>query len=112
MGIQTTDSLPGFSRHQGPQPVTIWPYQWYEYRGKQQNEAKVQADVLLTVQPLLAMLPYISLHLEKDTELASTSIIADTLGPTTTKLKLFLPTNATGVCVWGGGEGPCILQCL
>jgi hypothetical protein len=103
MGAQSTDSLSEFSSHQGPQPVTIWPYQWYEYRGKQQIEAKVQADVLVTVQPLLAMLPHISLHLERDTDLAATSIIADTLGPTTTKLKLFLPTNATGVC---GGGGP------
>jgi hypothetical protein len=95
-GVQSTNSLSEFSRHQGPQPVTICPFQHIEYQERPQVQAKVQADVLKTVKPLLSMLPHISLDLKEAPDVASTTIIADRLGPTTTKLNLGLSTNTTG----------------
>jgi hypothetical protein len=75
--------------------VAIEPFQ-SEYPQQWKSEVQLQAEVLDIIKPLLAQLPHISLDLYRALDLASTAIIADTLGPTTTKLNLILSTDEPG----------------
>jgi hypothetical protein len=91
--IQSSDTMPQFSRHQRALPVILSPYAIHPC---QRAEEEVHAEIFEAVKPLLPQLPHISLHLHHALHLACTRVIADHLGPTTTRLHLYLETYQPG----------------